>query len=55
MATPRRGIFDEDSIHHQYLEYTVREPDAGRLVAALAKAGADARDLSDIVDGTANP
>ena len=42
MATPQRGIFDEDSIHHQYLEYAVGEPESGRLVAALAKACADA-------------
>ena len=47
MATPRHGIFEESSTHHHYLEYTVGEPDAGRLVAALAKACADARTLAE--------
>lgn len=47
MATPQGGIFDEDSIHHQYLEYAVGAPDADRIVAALANACADARGLGE--------
>ena len=50
MATAQHGIFDEDSIHHQYLEYAASEPDAGRLVAALARACADARVLGNPSD-----
>ena len=48
MATPQYGIFDEDSIHHQFLEYAVGEQDAGRLVASLATARADARVLDKL-------
>ncbi len=50
MATPQHGIFEESSTHHQYLEYTVGERDAGSLVAALAKACADARALAEASD-----
>ena len=44
MTTPQRGIFDETSIHHHYLEYAVRDAGGANLVAALAtaRAGAEA-------------
>jgi deferrochelatase/peroxidase EfeB len=47
MATPQGGNFDEDSVHHQYLEYAVGAPDADRIVTALANACADAWELGE--------